>query len=82
MHRVGVEAGAGKKPGDERVRVPHLACPELVTSPDRRGRGGDELEDALREERVVRQPPRALDRLVDIRDHAVTPAPVLVPEEP
>jgi hypothetical protein len=34
VHR---EAGAGEQPGDDGVRVPHLACSQLVAAPDRGG---------------------------------------------
>jgi hypothetical protein len=81
IDRVDVEAGAGDEPGDQGVRVPHLACPELVAAPDRRRDLRHQLEDALRESRVVRQPPWALDRLVDVWNHAVTPAPDLVSKD-
>jgi hypothetical protein len=81
MHGVDIETAAGDQPGDQRVRVPHLACPELVASPDRRRHLGHQLENAPRESRVVRQPLWALDRLVDVRDHAAAPAPDLVAED-
>jgi len=81
MHDFDVEAAADDQPGDQRVRVPHLARSKLVASPHRRRYFGHELEDPPGESRIVRQSPRTPHRLVDVRDHAVTPAPDLVPED-
>ena len=44
--------------------------------------GGHEVEEALRQERVAGELPRAVDRLVEVRDHAVAPATHLVAEDP
>jgi len=38
------------------------------------------VEDALRAKWIVCQPLWAVDRLVDVRDHAITPASDLVPQ--
>src|SRR5687767_2135053 len=51
MHRLAAEAAAGNQPGDHRVRVPHLACEELVASPDRRGHMRHQFKKAPREKR-------------------------------
>ena len=74
-------ATADDEPRDERVRVPHLACSQFIAAPDRCRHFWHELQEPLGKERVDRQPSWALDRLVDIRDHPVTPAPDLVAED-
>src|SRR5204863_6072842 len=33
LDRLRIEAGAREQPGDNRIRVPHLACAQLVASP-------------------------------------------------
>ncbi len=63
MHRIDAEAAARDQPGDQRVRVPHLASPGLVASPDRRRYVRHEVEQAAREKWIVCQPLRAVDRL-------------------
>ncbi len=42
----------------------------------------DELEEPAGNVRIRRQPARALDRLVGVRDDAAAPAAELVPEDP
>ena len=81
MNRFDTEAAACDQPGDHGVRVPHLASLELVAPPHRRGRVGHEFKDALREKWVVCQPLWAVDRLLDVRDDAITPSPDLIPED-
>ena len=51
------------EPGDERVRVPHLPCVQLVPSPDRRCGYISETRSRtrLRDAWIVRQPLRAFD---------------------
>ena len=66
---------------DHRVGVPHLPRAELVAPPNRCRRGRHEIEDALGELRVVREPLRALDCLPDVRNDAAGPAAELVAED-
>ncbi len=58
--------------------------PASSSSRPQTGRGhlGDELEEAPRERRVVRQALGTVDRLVHVRDDSATPAPDLVAKEP
>ena len=44
LNRVDGEAAAHEQPGDQGVRVPHLACSKLVASPDRRRHLRHEVE--------------------------------------
>lgn len=81
-HRFDPEAAADDQPGDERVRVPHLACVQLVAAPDECRHLGHEVKHAPRHLGVICQPPWALHSLADIRDLAIAPAADLVAEEP
>jgi hypothetical protein len=81
MHRLDAETAAGDQPRGHRVRVPPLACLELVASPDRRGHIWHEVKDALRDDWVVCQSLWALHRFVNVWDRAITPASDLVPED-
>ncbi len=76
-----VEAAPDDQPGDQRIGVPHLACMSSSRPQNRRGYVRDQINDALRKKRVLRQPQWTLDRLVDVWDHAVAPAPDLVAED-
>src|SRR5919106_3078983 len=82
LDRFGREAATRDQPRDHRVRVPHLACPQLVATPDRPRNLRNELQDPARDLRIVSQAPRALDRFVDVRDNSATPAAHLVAEDP
>jgi hypothetical protein len=82
MDRVDIEPAARDQPGDHRVRVPHLADPQLIASPDRRRHLGHQLEQAPRAVRITTEALRTLDRLGHVGDHAVTPTLDLVAEEP
>ena len=79
--RLDVEPAAREEPRDRRVRVPHLARAQLVAAPDRRRHLRHELEQPTRAIGIVAQPARALDRLLDVRNDPVPPAPDLVAEE-
>jgi hypothetical protein len=81
MHRPDGEAAACDQPGNHRVRVPHLACLELVSSPDRRGHVAHQIKEALRNIWVVCQPLRTVNGLVNVLNHAITPASYLVPKD-
>jgi hypothetical protein len=79
---LGMNTGTKERPSDDRVRVPHLACLELVTSPDRRRHATDLLEDTAGHRRVITKPPRTVDGVVNVRNDAVLPTPDLVAEQP
>jgi hypothetical protein len=81
MHRLDGEAAPRDQPGNHRVRVPHLACPELVASPDRSGYVVHQLKETPRNIWVVCQPLRAADGLVNVRNHSITPTSDLVPKD-
>jgi hypothetical protein len=76
-----VESGAGEKPGDDRVRVPHLAEAELVATPCEEGDGGKKGEDAARRLFGAANAAGALDRVCDVRDLTVGPGVQLIAEE-
>src|SRR5215211_4754081 len=82
MDRLGREAAAGQQPGDHRVRVPHLARAQLVSTPDRARQGPDQVEETVGQGRVVAQHLGAGDRLVGVGDDPVSPAAHLVAEHP
>ena len=82
LNRLGVDAAARDHPGDHRVRVPHLARPELIATPNRSRDLRDQLEHAPRAIFVVAQSPRAVDGLGDVRDVAAAPKADLVAEDP
>ena len=79
--RLDVDSAAGEKPGDRRVGIPHLACVQVVAAPDGRRDLGHELEQPPRAVGTVAEALGALDRLVDVGDHALAPASDLVAEE-
>ena len=68
-------------PRDDRVGVPHLAGVEVVASPDRRGNGRQQIEDASSLVNVVREVHRTSDRLPYIGNRSISPAPDLVSEQ-
>ena len=82
VNGVDVEPGRRDEPGDEGVGVPHRAGAELVASPGRPGDERGHLEKPLCIGAARGELPRALDRLVEVRDVAVGPDPQLVPEQP
>ena len=82
VYGVDIDTDACQQPRSDRVGVPHLAGAELVASPHRRRNIGDQVENALCKGRIICQPPRAVDCLVDVWDHAMTPSSDLVPEDP
>src|SRR5918995_6264510 len=82
LDRLDIEPTARDQPRDHRVRVPHLACPQLVASPDGRRHLGRKLEQLPRAGGIVAEVERTLDRLSYVWDHAVAPASDLVTEEP
>jgi hypothetical protein len=72
------QACAGDQPGGHRVRVPHLACLQLVTSPHGSRDGCDEIEQPGGDQRIAREPAGPADRLTQIRYRPITPAAHLV----
>ena len=79
--RFGRHAGAGHQPCGDGVRVPHLARPEVVASPDRRGHGVGQVEESASNLRIAGEPACPADRLAEIRDQPVRPAAHLVAEQ-
>jgi hypothetical protein len=76
-----VEAAANDDPRDDRIRVPHLPCAQLIPTPNGRRHSTNSFEDSLGEKEIVRQALRAVDGLVDVRNDAVAPAMDLVAEQ-
>src|SRR6266511_3921032 len=76
------EAALGEQPRDYRVRVPHLARPELISAPDRAGQAANQVEQAMRQQWVVAQKLRTGDRLVGVGNDPVPPAAHLVAKHP
>lgn len=81
LDRFDIQTAAGDQPRDQGVRVPHLARPEFIAPPHRGGYRPHQLEDALRDLRIVRQSVRTCNGLSDIRDDAVAPAAQLIPKD-
>jgi hypothetical protein len=79
---LGMNTGTKERPSDDRVRVPHLACLELITSPDRRRHAINLLEDTAGHRRVITKSPRTVDGLVNVRDDTISPTPDLVAKQP
>ena len=77
-----VDAALRQHPGDDGVRVPHLAGVGLVAAPHGRGDRRHGVEDPSSHLDVVGHAHRTPDRLTDIGDASVAPAPDLVAEEP
>jgi hypothetical protein len=82
LDRIRIQAAAGDQPRDHRVGVPHLAGGRLVPAPNWRREGGHQVKQSACTVCVIRQPPRAIDRLADIRDDTIAPATHLVAEDP
>src|SRR5215213_3892550 len=81
LDRLGVDPAARDHPGDHRVRVPHLARPELITTPYWSRDLCDQLEHAPRVIVIAGQSPRALHRLGDVWDVPSEPQANLVAED-
>src|SRR5439155_14430156 len=82
MDRVGLEAATGDQPRDDGIRVPHVACMQVVAPPDRSREIRRECKQPARPLRVIGQAARALYSLRDIRDEAIAPEPQLITEDP
>ena len=80
--RVDISSAAGDQPGDQRVRVPHVTGSELIATPDEGWHLRDEIQHPLGMCRLFGQSKRAFDRVFDIWNSTVLPAPNLVAEEP
>ena len=72
------QARSGYEPGNDGVRVPHVAGPELVTPPHGRRHGGGQVEQTAGDPRVVGELLGAPDRGPEIRDGSAGPAADLV----
>jgi hypothetical protein len=75
------QARAGDQPGGDGVRVPHLAGPQLVTSPHGPGHALDEVEEAANHANVAREAAGPAHRVAEIRNRSATPAANLVAEQ-
>lgn len=78
---VTVEPDVREQPGDEGVRVPHVAGRELVPPPHGGGASRDQGQQRARLPVGGVQVARRVHRLVRVRDHSVAPTTDLVPEE-
>jgi len=77
LNRVDVDPATRDHPGDHRVRVPHLARPELITTPHGSRDLWDQVEHAPSALLLFAEPPRAIDGFGDIRylfENEITPA--------
>jgi hypothetical protein len=77
-----LDSAPDEDPRGERVRVPHLTCAEFIAAPHNPRDVWNQSEDTPGDVCVFGNALWALDRFLDVRDDAVTPAPYLVPEEP
>ena len=75
------QARARNQPGDDRVRVPHVAGLELVSPPHGRRDSGYELEQAMSGLWIISHAHGAGDRFVDVWDRSARPAADVVAEE-
>ena len=82
LDRIRIQTAAGDWPRDRRVGVPHLAGAQLVPTPNWRRKGGHQVKQSACTLWVIRQPPRAIDRLAEIRDDTIAPASHRVAEDP
>ncbi len=82
LDRIRIQAAAGDQPRDHRVGVPHLAGGQLVPAPNWRREGRHQVKQSACTVCVIRQPPRAIDRLADIRDDTIAPTTHLGAEDP
>jgi hypothetical protein len=73
---------ACQNPGDNPVRVPHVARAELVSTPHGPWYGWQSLEYPSGDFDIMSDPDRASDRLIDVGDPAISPAPNLIAEDP
>src|SRR3954469_1401255 len=82
VYRCDVDPAAREHPRDDRVRVPHLACVELVATPHRGRDLPDELENTTGIRFIRGQPAGTVDGLRDVGDVTAQPEPYLVAEDP
>jgi class 3 adenylate cyclase len=75
---VGWEAGTGEQPRDHRVRVPHVADPDLISAPDQSRHRTNQVEETTRQLRVVTQALGTRHRLIRVRNDPVPPPAHLV----
>src|SRR3954469_6701033 len=81
-NRPGVDRTAPDHPGDHRVRVPHLAGPKLIASPDGSRDLRDDVEHATSTTLIDGQSLRTLYGFGDVRNSSAAPKPDLVAEDP
>ncbi len=76
------EIASSEQPRNHRIRVPHLAGPQLVAAPGHRRHGRHEIEEPTGRPPIGAQPLRTSLRLVGIRNDTIRPASHLVSERP
>src|SRR5947207_9385215 len=81
LDRLRIEARARDQPGDNRIRVPNLACAQLNASPHWRWHMRYERKQSARSLRVGARALRTLDRLGNIRDNPTAPEAHLIAED-
>src|SRR3954452_882800 len=82
LNRPCVDRAARDYPGDHGVRVPHLAGPKLIASPDGSRDVRDYVEHATSTILVGGQSLRTLYRFGDVRNTSAAPKPDLVAKDP
>src|SRR3954463_7323188 len=82
LNRPGVDRAARDHPGDHRVRVPHLAGPKLIASPDGSRDLRDYVEHAASTVLVGGQSARTVYGFGDVRNMSSAPKPDLVAKDP
>jgi hypothetical protein len=82
VNRLAREPGARDQPGDDGVRVPHLARAQLVAAPNRSRDERHELQHPSPAVGIIADAAWTRDGFCDVRDPAVAPAAYLVTEEP
>src|SRR4051812_26184001 len=82
LNRPDVDRAARDHPGDHRVRVPHLAGPKLIASPDGSRDLRDYVEHAASAILVGGQSARTLYGFGDVRNMSAAPKPDLVAKGP
>jgi hypothetical protein len=82
LNRAGVDRAAHDHPGNHRLRVPHLAGPKLIASPDGGRDLRDDVEHATSTILVGGQSPRTLYGFGNVRNISAAPKPDLVAKDP
>ena len=79
--RPDVDSASCEEPGNHGVRVPHLAEPELVATPDGHRDARHQVEQPLGRRLLGGEGHGALDSLAEVGDRATGPATDLVPKQ-